>query len=488
MQYNENTDNTTFGQFELSKDIQEALSLLGYLSPTQIQQEAIPIILQGKNLVGKSQTGSGKTAAFAIPICEQVEWEERSPQVLVLEPTRELAVQVQDEIFQIGRKKRLKVPVLFGGMPVDKQAISLKQRSHIVVGTPGRVIDHMKRDNLILDKVKILVIDEADLMLDMGFLEDVEYILKNTGGEQKPQILLFSATLEEHIQKLIDGYMDEPEYVTIESDHETADGIEQVAYLVEQEDKFETFFQLLMTENPSEAMIFCDTREMVNTLFQKMRRKRIRCGMLHGGMEQRERLYAISDFRKGIYHYLITTDVAARGIDFPDITHVFNYEFPTKRTNYVHRIGRTARNGRTGKAISLISQEELHYKKAVEAYIGCEIEVSELPNLAEVTEKQQEFRKKQKEKVVLKKQKGEVFNETILKLSIGGGRKSKMRAGDVVGAICAIEGLSQEDIGVIDVRDSITYVEILNQKGPKVLRELQKKTIKGKVRKIKVTK
>ncbi|MDD3797365.1 MAG: GNAT family N-acetyltransferase, partial [Lachnospiraceae bacterium] len=352
----QNTDNAqntvtvqqTFGQFQLSPSIKEALTLLGYLTPTQIQQEAIPAILLGKNVVGKSQTGSGKTAAFGIPICEQIDWEEYLPQALVLEPTRELAVQVQEEIFQIGRKKRIKAPVVFGGMPVDKQAITLKQRSHIVIGTPGRVIDHMKRRNLNLDQVRMLVIDEADLMLDMGFLEDVEYIIKNTGGMKRPQILLFSATLEEQIQKLIDAYMDSPEYIEIASDFVTAEGIEQMAYQVEQEDKFEAFQQLLMLENPGDAIIFCDTREMVNTLFQKLRRKRIRCGMLHGGMEQRDRLYAISDFRKGIYHYLITTDVAARGIDFPDITHVFNYDFPTKKENYVHRIGRTARNGRTG--------------------------------------------------------------------------------------------------------------------------------------------
>lgn len=475
----------TFAEFSLSSEIMEALQLLGYLKPTPIQQEAIPLVLQGKNLVGKSQTGSGKTAAFAIPLCNQVTWNERLPQALVLEPTRELAVQVQDEIFQIGRKKRLKVPVVFGGMPVEKQAITLKQRSHIVVGTPGRVIDHMKRGNLILDEVTYLVIDEADLMLDMGFLDDVEYILKNTGGRKKPQILLFSATLEEHITGLIEHNIDNPEYITIESELETADGITQTAYLVEAEDKFEVFLRLLMAENPKDAMIFCDTREMVNTLFQKMRRKRIRCGMLHGGMEQKDRLYSISDFRRGIYHYLITTDVAARGIDFPGITHVFNYDFPTKRANYVHRIGRTARNGATGIAISLVSEEELHYKAAVEEFIGAQIPVQEIPDALLRIEQQQAFQKKQKEKVVPKQQKGEVFQETIMKLSIGGGKKSKMRAGDVVGAICSIPGLQQEDIGVIDVRDSVTYVEILNNKGQIVLSELQKKTIKGKLRKVK---
>lgn len=475
----------TFQQFEISSELLEALKLLGYEHPTPIQQAAIPVILSGKNVVGKSQTGSGKTAAFAIPICEQIEWNEYLPQALILEPTRELAVQVQDEIFQIGRKKRIKAPVVFGGMPVDKQAVTLKQRNHIIIGTPGRVIDHMKRGNLNLEQVKILVIDEADHMLDMGFLEDVEYIIKNTGGETKPQILLFSATLEEQIQNLVDSYMDSPEYISIESDSVAAEGIEQTAYVIKQDEKYQIFMDLLMQENPGDAMIFCDTREMCNTLFQKMRRKKIRCGMLHGGMEQKDRLYAISDFRKGIYHYLITTDVAARGIDFPGITHVFNYDFPTNKENYVHRIGRTARNGQRGKAISLLSESELHYKKAVEAYIGKEIPVQEVPEEVLVKESERNFLKRQKEKVILKKQKGEVFETTIKKLSIGGGKKSKMRAGDIVGAICAIPGITQEDIGVIDVRDSLTYVEILNGRGKEVLEALQKQPIKGKLRKVK---
>ena len=477
--------NQTFSEFQIEPEIREALELLGYVKPTPIQEAVLPFALAGRDVVGQSQTGSGKTAAFAIPICSKVIWNELLPQALILEPTRELAVQVQDEIFQISRKKRLKVPVIFGGMPVEKQAITLKQRSHIVVGTPGRVIDHMERGNLILDQIKYLVIDEADLMLDMGFMEDVEYIVAHTGGGVKPQVMLFSATMEQSIDHLVEHYMTEPESVVVESDGKTAEGITQYAYHTEQEEKFDALLSLMMLENPENAIIFCDTREMVNTLFQKLRRKKIRCGMLHGAMEQRDRLYAISDFRKGIYHYLITTDVAARGIDLPDITHVINYDFPTKLENYVHRIGRTARNGQTGKAFSFVSAYEEHYKKAVEEYIGLEIPWAELPGREEVQESSRDFLKRQKEKVVIKEGKGAVYKEDIQKLSIGGGRKSKLRAGDVVGAICAIEGISQEDIGVIDVRDSITYVEILNRKGNIVLQKLQEKPIKGKIRKVK---
>lgn len=477
----------SFLEFELPQEIMEALERLGYHSPTPVQEKVIPLALEGKDIVGQSQTGSGKTAAFGIPVCSKVKWEERQPQALVLEPTRELAVQVQEELFLIGRKKRLKIPVVFGGMPVEKQAISLKQKSHIVVGTPGRILDHMRRENLMLDQVRYLVIDEADLMLDMGFMEDVAYITAHTGGEKKPQILLFSATMEPHIEELVTGYMNQPVRIQIESPHKTADGITQIACQVEKEDKYEALLQVLIKENPQDAIIFCDTREMVNTLYQKLKRKKIRCGMLHGGMEQRERLYAISDFRKGIFHYLITTDVAARGIDLAEVSHVINYDFPTKKENYVHRIGRTGRNGRTGRAVSLISQEELHYKLAVEAYIESEIPWAQLQNQVNTREDEVLFQKKQKEKVKPRKGKSAVFEEEIQRLSIGGGRKSKMRPGDIVGAICSIPGILQEDIGAIDVRDSITYVEIQNKKGALVYEQLQKKTIKGKIRKIQKT-
>lgn len=482
----EETKKIGFDAFGLSKEMLETLEILGYHTPKPIQQEAIPAILHGQDFVGKSQTGSGKTAAFAIPICEKVIWEENAPQALVLEPTRELAVQVQEEIFQIGRKRRIKVPVIFGGMPIDKQTLSLKQKAHIVVGTPGRVLDHLRRENLNLHKVSYLVIDEADLMLDMGFLEDVETVI--TSLKKKPILLLFSATLGSHLERLIQTYMNHPKQITIASKAETADGLEQVAYEVENEQKFQALLELLAVENPETAMIFCDTREMVNTLYEKLKRKKIRCGMLHGGMEQRDRLYSISDFRKGKFRYLITTDVAARGIDFENITHVFNYDFPTKRENYVHRIGRSGRNGKKGKAISFFSSAERTYKRAVEAYIKLTIEEKELPDRQEIESGRKNFEKRQKEKIVLKEGKGAAFKDTIMKLVIGGGKKSKMRPADVVGAICAIDGLTQEDIGVIDVRESLTYVEILNGKGKTVLQALQKKSVKGKLRTVKKAK
>lgn len=482
-----NLQKTEFDELDLSRETQETLKILGYLQMTPIQTQVIPLMLHGGDVVGKSQTGSGKTAAFGIPICDRVRWEENAPQALILEPTRELAVQVKEELFQLGRKRRLKIPAVFGGMSIDKELLSLGQKSHIVVGTPGRVMDHIRRSSLSLTRLRYLVIDEADLMLDMGFIDEVREIITHVQETaHRPAMALFSATMGEDIQKLTAEMMPEAVYILMPSETETVDAIDQYAYEVENEDKFELLMKLLQKENPEECMIFCETREMVNILFEKLRRKRIRCGMLHGGMEQRDRLYAIGDFRQGKFHIFITTDVAARGIDFPDITHVINYDFPTKKENYVHRIGRTARNGKSGMAISFIQSSEKHARAEAEAYSKVPIETLQIEDLIVNAVQKETFRKRQKEKVVLKEGKGAVFKETITRFTIGGGKKSKMRAGDIVGSICAIEGVTAEDIGIIDVRDSMTYVEILNGKGQLVYQKLQEKPIKGKLRRIKM--
>lgn len=480
---------TNFNQLELSQETRDTLSLLGYHHPTPIQEQTIPLLLEGRDMVAQSQTGSGKTAAFGIPICDSVLWEENAPQALILEPTRELAVQVQDELFQLGRKRRLKIPVVFGGMPIHKELLSLRQKSHIVVGTPGRVMDHIRRESLELQNLKYLIIDEADLMLDMGFLEEVGEII-DCVEDKTGQVIkaLFSATIGEHIEGFIKTHMPAAANVTILGEALAVQQIAQYVYEVEKDDKFALLMKILQKENPGDCMIFCETREIVHTLFQKLRRKRIRVGMLHGGMEQRDRLYAIGDFRQGKFHIFITTDVAARGIDFPDITHVINYDFPTKKENYVHRIGRTARAGKSGVAISFVSENEQKAKQEAERYSGVKIEKLDAANWSVAEADKKTFAKRQKEKVILKEGKGAVFKETILKLTIGGGKKSKMRAGDIVGAICGVEGVAAEDIGIIDVRDSITFVEILNGKGEMVYETLQKKPIKGKLRKIQKSK
>lgn len=444
-----------FQDFGLSIEILEALNGLGYKKPTNIQQEVIPPMLAGKNIVAKAPTGSGKTAAFAIPICQNVRWEENAPQALVLEPARELAVQVSQEMFHIGRKKRLKVPAVFGGFPIDKQIRTLKQKSHIVAGTPGRVMDHIRRETLKLSNVQWLVIDEADLMLDMGFIDEMKQILSLVPADCR--ISLFSATLKPEIRELADEFIPEAVLVMQEAGEEQAPAITEKLYFASQERKYDTFLDILMDENPQSCMIFCGTREMTNVLFQKLRRKRIFCGMLHGDMEQKERLKTVNAFRRGGFRFLIATDVAARGIDFEEISHVVNYDFPTGKETYVHRIGRTGRNGNSGTAVSLVTEDDQRMLKQVETYLGRELPVTEPPVIGD--EKERAFWKFQRIKAERKPEKGEALNEGITRLSIGGGRKSKMRAGDIVGTICSMEGMEASDIGIVDIRDSISYVE-----------------------------
>lgn len=475
-----------FRQFGLSEEIMESLDILGYREPTEIQQAVIPLALEGRSITAKSQTGSGKTAAFAVPLCERVHWEENLPEALVLEPTRELTVQVKQEIFNIGRKKRLKVPDVFGGFPIDKQIQTLKQKSHIVVGTPGRVADHIRRESLKLDNIKYLVIDEADLMLDMGFIEEVTWILRQLPKDRA--VMLFSATLNDKVQKLIADDIKDAIEVAVDSEYETVDSVEQKLYRVSSEQKYDAFMTLLMQENPQTSMIFCGTRDMVDVLGRKMKKEGIRCGMLHGEIDQQTRLRTIDGFKENRFRFLIATDVAARGVDVQNLSHVFNYDFPTGRETYVHRIGRTGRNGQQGTAVSLVSEMDEKMVGMVEGYIGYELPFFELPERSETEAAYgKAFWKRQKERPEFREAKGAGFKKTITRLSIGGGKKSKMRAVDIVGTICSIEDVNSEDIGIIDVRDSLTYVEILNGKGKMVLDALQNKTVKGKVRKVRIT-
>lgn len=473
----------TFKEYQLSEEIIETLRMLGYNRPTRIQREVIGEALNGRDIVGRSQTGSGKTAAFGIPLCQQAVWEENAPGALVLEPTRELTVQVKEELFNIGRKKRLKVPDVFGGFPIDKQIQTLKQKSHIVVGTPGRLMDHIRRGTINLENIHTVVVDEADLMLDMGFIGEVEEIFAHL--PRKCQRMLFSATIGERIEKLIEEYLVEPKVVLIEEEEKERSQIRQKLYEVSSEEKYQVFLDSLMKENPDSCMIFCGTKEMVNVLCRKLRKDGVKCGMIHGDLDQQDRLRTIHNFRHQRFRYLIATDVVARGIDFDQLTHVFQYDFPTGRETYVHRIGRTGRNGAAGTAVCFVTEEEQRMRQMVESYLQCEIPVEKLSPVTE--EEKSAFLKRQEERIEGRKPKSAVFHKTITKLSIGGGKKSKMRAGDIVGTICSLPDVTQEDIGIIDVRDSLTYVEILNGKGKMVCEALQNKTIKGKLRKVRIT-
>lgn len=473
---------SSFTEYPLSEEILSALEQLQYRTPTPVQVKVIPEILAGKDVLAKSQTGSGKTASFGIPLCELVEWDENRPKALVLAPTRELAIQVKEDIFHIGRYKRINVPVLFGRSPFYKQVQALKQKTHIVVGTPGRVLDHMERKTLDTSAIRYLVIDEADEMLNMGFLEQVKAIISHL--PEHPVTLLFSATMPKEIERLAQAYLNNPVRVEIKAETVTVDRIKQTGFRVEETEKMQLLKDVLVLQNPDSCIVFCNTQEKVDAVYQELRNSNIPCGKIHGGMEQDDRIVVMNQFRRGNFRYLIATDVAARGIDIDHVTHVINYDLPRAKEHYVHRIGRTGRNGRKGIAVTFYTKEEAPAAQDLQLYT-CSHWIFVIPPTKELVEQYRPaFEETLMQKPDFKPEKGAAFSNSITKIHINAGRKTKMRPVDVVGTICSIKGVTSDDIGIIDVQSISTFVDILNSKGDIVLKALQTRPIKGRPRRV----
>ncbi len=471
-----------FKDYKLSNEILKALEMLNFKSPTKVQEEVIPVALENKDVLVKSQTGSGKTATFAIPLCELVDWDENKPQALILTPTRELAIQVKEDVFNIGRFKRIKVPALYGKSSFAMQEKELKQKTHIVVGTPGRTIDHIKEGSFVTDNIKYLVIDEADEMLSMGFLEQVEEIINALPTDRVT--MLFSATMPEDIDVLSKKYMKDPVSIEIKAKTLTVDRIQQDGYRIEETGKLNLLKDITTIENPDSCVIFCNTQNKVEALYNELTKLKYPCDKIHGGMEQEDRIKVMSNFKKGYFRYLIATDVAARGIDIDNITHVINYDVPVLRENYVHRIGRTGRAGKEGRAITFVMRSDERRIAEIYSYTGKELTIKFKPSKRLVMSMKPEFEKKLAQKQKVKIDKGANLSQDIMKLHINAGKKTKMRPVDIVGTLCSIEGMTAQDIGVISVLDVSTFVEILNNKGEMVLKALQSKNIKGRPRKV----
>lgn len=471
-----------FTNYRLSDDILKAIDLLGFQIPTEVQEQVIPLVLENKDVLVKSQTGSGKTASFAIPICELINWEDNTPQALILTPTRELAIQVQADVFNIGRFKRIKVPVLYGRTTIAKQIKELKQKTHIVVGTPGRVMDHIMRGSLITDGIKYLVIDEADEMLNMGFLDEVEDIIHKL--PENRVTLLFSATIPNWIASIGKTYMKDPVRINIETQSNVADNIKQERYVVEGSEKLSLLKNVTVIENPDSCLIFCNTQQKVDQIYLELKKENYPCEKIHGGMMQDDRTKVMMDFKKGQFRYLVATDVAARGIDIDNISLVINFDVPDTNETYVHRIGRTGRQGKCGLAVTFVTPEESRFTDEIVKFTGVELLEKRIPSDVELIKARNAFEEKLQEQPELKEDKGAKLNQEILRIHINAGKKTKMRPVDIVGTICSIEGIDAEDIGVISIHDISTFVEILNNKGEMVLRELQSRNIKGRPRKV----
>lgn len=377
-----------FGHLGLSKKILKAIQDMGFEEPTPIQAQAIPLIMQGLDVIGQAQTGTGKTAAFGIPIAEKVNTTQPEVQALIITPTRELAVQVAEEIAKIGAIKRLKVLPIYGGQPIDRQIRALRMGVHVVIGTPGRVIDHLYRRTLRLDYVKTVILDEADEMLDMGFIDDIEEILDKTPKER--QTHLFSATMPLPIQRLAEKYQRKPEFVSINKENLTVPLIQQYYYEIRQGSKADALCRILDYENYESAIVFCRTKRGVDELVAGLQTRGYFAEGLHGDMTQAQRDKTMKSFRLGETDLLAATDVAARGLDIDRVSHVINYDIPQDPESYVHRIGRTGRAGREGKALTLIMPAEYRQLRVIEKLIKSHIEKASLPTYQEVLEQQQD--------------------------------------------------------------------------------------------------
>lgn len=519
-------DGQSFTHYNLSKEILEALNLLNYKEATKVQQLVLPKALSKKDLRVKASTGSGKTAAFGIPISEMVDWLENKPQALILVPTRELAIQVSEEIRSIGRLKRLKVSAIFGRVDIKRQELELKQKTHIVVGTPGRIRDLISRGSLVIDEIKYLVIDEADEMFFIGLKEQVEDIIKQLPKSRTT--MLFSATLSEDINELVKQYMIEPLDIEVESETTTMDHIKQLAFLVEEEQKFDALKYVTITQNPDSCIIFANTQVKVDEIYEFLKKNKYPVNCLHGGLQQKERMKIMESFKQGSFRYLVATDVVARGIDIDKLSLVINFDMYRGLENYVHRIGRTGRQREIGTAVTFYTKNEKSKLEELEDYlktsilqvpteiessnikstkvessdnksadiesathvpsIPCDSIIKRIENETFIisSNEQLRFEEKLKQTPVVKPNKSKNVEKDILKLHINAGKKAKIRTNEIVATICSIEGILDTDIGVIQITDIATFVEILNNKGMHVLEELKKKTIKGKVRKVNI--
>ncbi|HLJ55597.1 MAG TPA: DEAD/DEAH box helicase [Chthonomonadaceae bacterium] len=514
-----------FRRLQLSEPSMRAIVEAGFEAPTPIQEQAIPFLLLGSDLIGQAQTGTGKTAAFALPLAERLDVSEHHTQAIVLLPTRELCIQVAQETYNLTKYHRLRVVPIYGGQPIDRQLRALSMGAHVVVGTPGRVLDHLRRGTLNLARVRVVILDEADEMLNMGFLEDVEEILK--AAPETRQTALFSATMPPRIAALARDYLRDPQRVSIESKRRTVAQVSQTYYEVLPSQKVEALSRILDHETPGSTIIFCRTRREVDELGESLQMRGYEAETLHGEMNQAARDRVMSRFRAGQADLLIATDVAARGLDIDQVTHVVNYDIPWDVESYIHRIGRTGRAGRSGEAITLVSPRERYQLRQIERMINAPIRPARVPSTADIASRRREmFKARILEtladgaydnhlmtveelaesgdydvsqvaaaalQLLWQAQKGagdydvsEANVETeraeagMTRLYLQIGRQDGIRPGDIVGAIANEAGVPGNAIGAIDIMDRSTFVEVPEADAARVIEALSRTKLRGK--------
>lgn len=378
---------TKFQELGISPATLKAVLRMGFEEATPIQAETIPLSLENKDLIGQAQTGTGKTAAFGIPLVEKIDMSVDAVQGIIIAPTRELAIQVSEELYKIGAGKRVRVLPIYGGQDIGRQIRSLKKAPHIIVGTPGRVLDHINRRTLRLDQVHTAILDEADEMLNMGFIEDIEAILAQIPTER--QTLLFSATMPAPIQRMAERFMKDPQIVRVKAKEMTVPSIEQYYLEVQEKNKFDVLTRLLDIQSPELAIVFGRTKRRVDELSEALTLRGYTAEGIHGDLSQAKRMSVLRKFKEGSIDVLVATDVAARGLDISGVTHVYNFDIPQDPESYVHRIGRTGRAGKTGVAMTFITPREKSYLAVVERTTRRKMDKMKAPTLDEALEGQQ---------------------------------------------------------------------------------------------------
>ena len=511
----------SFAQLGLHEDLLKAVVDVGYEEPTPIQARTIPHLLQGQDVVAQAQTGTGKTAAFALPILQKIDTTSSDVQALVLLPTRELAIQVAQATHLLGKHRGVSVLPIYGGQPITRQLRGLQQGVHVVVGTPGRVMDHIRRETLNLEHVAIVVLDEADEMLDMGFLEDIEFILDHIPTTR--QTALFSATIPPRIRELAHRYLRKAVTIAVERESVTVPQINQMYYEVPQRAKLDALTRILDVQTPTSTIIFCARKSDVDELVESLQGRGYKAEAIHGDLNQVQRDRVMKSFRDGKTEILVATDVAARGLDIPQVSHVINYHIPWDPESYVHRIGRTGRAGREGTAITLISPRESRQLKLIERLIGKRIRAARLPSLADVEARRRELLIEQvrgaiegggldlyrvaaeelseendpidvaaaalkllatvDRKTELTRSPGEGGADGaepgMSRLFVNVGRNEGIRPADIVGAIAGEAGIPGRSIGAIDLYDTYAFVEVPQEMARKVVEALNRASLRG---------
>lgn len=455
----------SFKTLGLRAELLETLDSLGYTEMTAIQQQALPIVLEGKDVIGQGKTGSGKTAAFSLGLLSNLNVQRFRVQTLVLCPTRELADQVAKEIRTLARGiHNIKVLTLCGGMPMGPQIGSLEHGAHILVGTPGRILDHMSKGRISLDELNTLVLDEADRMLDMGFEDAIDTIIEQAPSDR--QTLLFSATFPHDIETLAAKVMKQPEMVKVESTHQHSTIEQRFFKLNTTEERDDALEALLLTHKPESSVVFCNTKKEVQNVTDELSHRGFSVVELHGDMEQREREQALTMFANKSISILVATDVAARGLDVDNLDAVFNFELSRDPEVHVHRIGRTGRAGSKGIAFSFYSDKEEYRVARIDEYMDIAISPSTLP-----------------EKPVERP-----FYPSMQTIQILGGKKQKVRAGDILGALTKQAGIDGKKIGKINILPMVSYVAVEHDVVKPALKQLQTGKMKGRNFKARVMK